>query len=467
MFALFRARSILTFSALISLLLSACSPDTEITETAATLETQAGLYAFENVNVIPMDREHVLNNQTVVVRDGRIESVQPAGHGLPEGATLIDGSGRYLMPGLAEMHGHVPGDDNPQYVEDTLFLYISNGVTLVRGMAGSPSHIELRQRLLEGELDGPTLYAAGPWLGPHNAGSEEQTRATVREHYEAGFDLLKVGNLPADQYPIMVEEAQSLGIPFAGHIPPGVSLEQALKAGQDSIDHLDRYVEFLAAENVDSSITDTGFFGSALVEDVDMNRLPDAVTLTLEAGTWNVPTLSLVEHLASEEDPESMARWPEMRYLPDDVVNGWVQAKHDFQQREDFQPEAAQRLVEIRQEILMALHDGGAPIVLGSDAPQFFNVPGFSIHHELAMMVAAGMTPYEVLVTGTRNAAQYFDAADESGLVAPGHRADLILLDANPLQDISAVQQRAGVMVRGKWFSESDIQSRLEEIAGR
>src|SRR5690625_2237197 len=122
MFALFRARSILTFSALTSLLLSACSPDTEITETAPTLETQAGLYAFENVNVIPMDREHVLNNQTVVVRDGHIESIQPAGHGLPEGATLIDGSGQYLMPGLAEMHGHVPGGDNSQYVEDTLFL---------------------------------------------------------------------------------------------------------------------------------------------------------------------------------------------------------------------------------------------------------------------------------------------------------------------------------------------------------
>lgn len=465
--AIYRARSLLVFSAFISLLLSACSPDTEITETSPTLETQPGLYAFENVNVIPMDQEQVLHNHTVVVRDGRIESIQPAGHGLPQGVNLIDGSDRYLMPGLAEMHGHVPGDDNPQYVEDTLFLYISNGVTLVRGMAGSPSHIELRERLLEGELDGPTLYAAGPWLGPHNAGSEEQTRATVREHQQAGFDLLKVGNLPADQYPHMAEEAQSLGIPFAGHIPPGVPLEQALEAGQISIDHLDRYVEFLAAENVDPSVSDTGFFGSALVEQVDMSRLPEAVQLTVQAGTWNVPTLSLVEHLASEESPESMAEWPEMRYLPEDVINGWVGAKHDFQQREDFQPDAAQRLVELRQEILMALHQGGAPIVLGSDAPQFFNVPGFSIHHELAMMVAAGMTPYEVLVTGTRNAALYFDAADDFGLVTPGHRADLILLDANPLQDIGAVQQRAGVMVRGKWFSESEIQSRLEEIAGR
>src|SRR5690625_7374846 len=149
MFALFRARSILTFSALTSLLLSACSPATGSTEPAPTLEPQAGLYAFENVNVTPMDREHVLNNQPVFVRDGHIESIQPAGHGLPEGATLIDGSGRYLMPGLAEMHGHVPGGDNSQYVEDALVLYISNGVTLSRGMAGRPFHILRRQRVLE------------------------------------------------------------------------------------------------------------------------------------------------------------------------------------------------------------------------------------------------------------------------------------------------------------------------------
>jgi imidazolonepropionase-like amidohydrolase len=452
-------RILITFTALIgSLLLSGCGPDPRV---------EPGLYAFENVNVIPMDEERVLRNHTVVVRDGRIESIQPASYDLPQGATIIEGTNRYLVPGLSEMHGHVPGGDDPQYVEDVLFLYISNGVTLVRGMAGSPYHIELREQLLKGALDGPTLYAAGPWLGPHNAGSEEQVRNTVREHHEMGFDLLKVGNLPAEHYPHMVDEAQRLGMPFGGHIPPRVPLEQALEAGQTSIDHLDRYVEFLAAENVDLSEAETGFFGSALVNQIDMDRLPEAVELTLQAGTWNAPTLSLVEHLASEESSESMAEWPEMRYLPQEVIDNWVRAKHDFQRRDDFQPEAAQRLVEVRREILMALHEADAPIVLASDAPQFFNVPGFSIHHEMAMMVAAGMTPYDVLVSGTRNPALYFDAADEFGRVEPGHRADLILLEANPLEDISLMRERAGVMVRGQWYSEQDIQSRLEEVANR
>lgn len=433
---------------------------------AREVPPEPGLYAFTQVAVLAMDRERVLENQTVVVRAGRIESIDPGGKA-PAGATIIDGAGLYLMPGLAEMHGHVPGGSNPQYAEDVLFLYISNGVTLVRGMAGDPYHIELRQRLASGDLDGPTLFAASPWIGHHNAGSEAQTRRTVRDYHEQGFDLLKSGSPSPSNYGHMADEANRLGIPFAGHIPGGVTLERALAAGQASIDHLDRYVEFLVGEEADLAGRQSGFFGSGLIDLVDMERIPAAVDMTREAGTWNVPTLSLVEHLASDEAPEDMIQWPEMRYLPDNVLAGWVESKHNFQARDDFQPEAAQRLVEVRRQLLKALYDGGAPIALGSDAPQFFNVPGFSIHREMAMMVAAGLSPYEVLVTGTRNPAQYFGTPEDFGQVAPGHRADLILLERNPLEDIGRMRERVGVMVRGQWFAESEIQERLEAIARR
>ncbi|MGO1720589.1 MAG: amidohydrolase family protein, partial [Luteimonas sp.] len=182
-------------------------------------------------------------------------------------------------------------------------------------------------------------------------------------------------------------------------------------------------------------------------------------------GTWNVPTLSLVEHLASDTPAEEMIAWPEMRYMPQQVREGWVRSKHQFQAREDFQPEAAQALVELRQELTRALHAAGAPIALGSDAPQFFNVPGFSIHHELRMMVATGLTPYEVLATGTREPARYFGTPDAFGTIEPGRRADLILLEANPLDDVANVQRRAGVMVRGQWLPEEQIQARLDAIA--
>lgn len=425
-------------------------------------EPEEGVYAITDVTVIPMDREEVLERHTVIIRDGRIMEVGPSDQtSLPAGAEQIDGSGKYLIPGLAEMHGHIPGPDNPQYAEDVLFLYISNGVTTVRNMAGHPYHLELRERIDRGELPGPAIFAAGPWLGGNISGPEDADRV-VREQAAAGFDLLKLGSISLDSYRQMAETARETGIPFGGHIPASVGLEVALEEGQASIDHLDRYVEFLAQES-----SGGGFFGSGLVDQADLGRIPEAVERTIEAGTWNVPTLSLVEHLASPEPAEEMAEWPEMRYMPANVVEGWVESKHNYQAREDFQPDATQELVRIRQQLTKALNDAGAPIALGSDAPQFFNVPGFSIHHELVMMVAAGLTPYEVLVTGTRNPAHYFNTPEEFGTIESGKRADLILLRSNPLEDISHVRERDGVMVRGVWYPEDEIEERLEQIAER
>jgi imidazolonepropionase-like amidohydrolase len=424
--------------------------------------------AFVNVNVIPMDREHVAGGQTVVVRDGRIAAVGPADQiEVPAGATRVDGAGHYLMPGLAEMHGHIPGPQNPGYAENVLFLYVSNGVTTVRGMAGHPYHLELRERVASGELLGPTIYAAGPGFGGNNAGTPEAAERLVREQHAAGYDLLKVFGPPRDAYARMASTAHELGIPFAGHVSADVGLEGALEHRQASIDHLDRYVEFLVRDGADTEGRSAGFFGSGLVDLVDLAKIPIAAEATREAGVWNVPTLSLVENLASPETPEQMAELPEMRYLPAQQISDWVQAKHNFQAREDFQPAAAQRLVEIRRQLTRALHDAGAPLALGSDAPQFFNVPGFSIHPEMEMMVAAGLTPYEVLATGTRNPAVILGTPEDFGTVEVGRRADLILLQANPLEDIANARRRAGVMVRGNWLPEAEIQQRLDAVAAQ
>lgn len=265
----------------------------------------------------------------------------------------------------------------------------------------------------------------------------------------------------------MARTAHALGIPFAGHIPEGVPLDTALDARQASIDHFDRYVEFLVPGDAEVRSRSAGFFGSGWVDAVDAARIPEAVQRTIDAGTWNVPTLSLVEHLASPESAADMIAWPEMRYMPQSVRDGWVRAKGEFGAREDFQPAAAQRLVEVRRQLLKALHDRGAPIALGSDAPQFFNVPGFSIHHEMRMMTAAGLTPYEVLATGTTAPARYMGTPGEFGVVAPGARADLVLLEADPRQDIGHFKARAGVMVRGRWWPADEIRGRLDAIAAR
>ncbi len=429
-------------------------------------EEDSDAIAFVDVNVIPMNEEGITEQQIVIIRNGRIDEVGAASQiELSEDVTRVDGSGRYLIPGLTEMHAHVPGSDDMEYLQNVLYLYISNGVTTIRNMAGQQYHIELRDQISNGEIPGPTMYTASPWLGDNNVPTPDDAEKIVGKYHEAGFDLLKIGSISPEAYDRMAAEANELGIPFAGHIPEGVGLERALEVGQKSIDHFDRYVEFLVPEDEDIENRDSGFFGSGIVELADTNRIQEAVERTIEAGTWNVPTLSLVEHLASAVPGEKMIQRSEMQYMPQDVLDGWVEAKNNFDESDNFQPEAAERLVEIRRHLLRSLHDAGAPIALGSDAPQFFNVPGFSIHHEMRMMVDAGLSPYEVLVTGTRNPAVYFDESDEFGTVEVGRRADLILLEANPLEDIANMERRAGVMVRGKWMPESEIQQRLDEIS--
>jgi len=424
-----------------------------------------GTFAFVDVDVLPMDRDVRLSSQTVVVRDGHITAVGPRDEiEVPGDATRIDGEGRVLMPGLAEFHGHVPGGDDPVYVQDTLDLYLANGVTLVRNMSGDVSHPELRARIERGEVNGPTMVVASPWL---RSGNADEAAREVRGHHAAGFDLVKIGSVPPEAYPRMAETAHAVGIPFAGHIPDGVPLDVALDAKQASIDHFDRYVEFLVPPGTETGDREAGWFGSGWVQWVDTGRIDEAVARTRAAGTWNVPTLTLVEHMASSETPEAMLQWPEMRYMPVSERERWRRAKHEYAKRETFQPDAAQALVTLRRELLKALHDGDAPVVLGSDAPQFFNVPGFSIHREMAMMQASGLTPYEVLVTGTRNAALALGTPDAFGTVEVGRRADLVLLADDPREDLSHAQAPLGVMARGRWWPREALDARLAEIAER
>jgi len=413
-----------------------------------------GITAFVGVNVIPMDRDTVLRDRTVIVRDGRIASIGERKE-IPSGATLVQGAGKYLMPALAEMHAHIPGGNAPDAViERTLFLYVANGLGTIRGMLGHPRHLEYRERAAKGEVLGPRIYTSGPSLNGNSVPTTEAAITAVESQKKAGYDLLKIHpGIQRDVFDALAARAHEIEIPFAGHVPLDVGLHRALEARYRSIDHLDGYLEAMA-KNAASQ-----FFGVNLVNELDDSRIPALVAATKKAGTWMVPTQILMENLMNDEDPAQMAKRPEIRYAPNPgEVQKWIAQKQMFLEKVPAADRA--RFIAVRRRLLKALHDGGVPFALGSDAPQWWNVPGFSVHRELQSLVDAGLTPYEALRTGTVNVATYFGEAD-AGSVAEGKRADLILLDANPLEHISNSSRIAGVVINGRWLAKDEIEKRL------
>ncbi len=410
--------------------------------------------AITNVNVLPMDSERILSDHTVLVRDGRIHSLGPtANFAVPSDATVVDGEGGYLFPGLAEMHGHIPQpDSNPQYVEDLLFLYVANGITTVRGMQGSPGQLELADRVASGEIIGPTLYLAGPAFSGGSIDSPEQAEARVRQQKAEGWHLLKVlPGLSREEYDAMARTANEVNIPFAGHVPGDVGLIHAIEMGQETFDHVDGFLELLSAES-----------GSP-----DPAALENIAFLTRESGAWIVPTMAVWEVLLGALDSTVVEGYEELRYLPPNVRNQWIQSHRNRLSNPDLDREHASRVASTRIGILRALNEAGVPILLGTDSPQQFSVPGFSTRHEFERMTAAGMTPYEILRSGSFNVGRYFRQHDAFGVITPGMRADLVLSRNNPLENITHAMDPEGVMVRGRWFARADIDAGLDAIARR
>jgi hypothetical protein len=432
---------------------------------AAASSAPAQTIAFENVNVIPMDRERVLERQTVVVRDGRIAQVGPAASiKAPSGAVRIDGTGKYLIPGLAELHGHLTAAYLPEDARaDMLFLYVANGITTVRAMLGNPQALTTRDAVASGKLLGPKLYVAGPALNGKIAPTPEEGERIVREQKQAGYDVVKLlGGMPLPVYQNVMRTAHAVKIDVAGHVPGEVGVGAALEARQRSIDHLDNYIASLKLA------PDTS-------REEEDRRIAELAQLTAKSGTWSVPTMYLWDLFHNADTGEAIrTSLPEVRYMPHSMVAQWVKSKNGRLRPPNDTPsgvggfgQTGVRVIELRRNIFKALKAANAPIALGTDSPQMFSVPGFSIHRELKLMVDLGFTPYEAIESGTLKVAQYFGTVSETGTIAVGKRADLILLNDNPLQNISNTERRAGVMVNGRWLSEKEIQERLEQIAAR
>jgi imidazolonepropionase-like amidohydrolase len=424
--------------------------------------------AFVNVTVIPMDRERTIPRQTVVVRGNRIVAIGPTDRvRVPAGSAKVDGRGKFLIPGLAEMHAHIPGGDAPDsVVQRTLFLYVSGGITTIRGMLGHPRHLDLRARAARNELLSPTIYTSGPSLNGNSVPTPGSAARIVAEQKAAGYDFLKIHpGIAGEVFDTLAATARRLGIRFAGHVPLDVGLARALETGYASIDHLDGYVEAMVRDGSPVPASESQFFGLNLGEYLDESKLPALVEATRDARVWNVATEVLMENLMPGEGVEALERRPEMRYVSSGTVAKWAETKKSFLRETGSSEESARRVLQVRRKLIKALHAGGAGLLLGSDAPQIYNVPGFSVHRELAALVAAGLTPYQALETGTRNVAVFFGTLPTSGTIGVGKRADLVLLDANPLLDVGNTTRRAGVMLRGRWLPRTEIETRLAAIA--
>jgi imidazolonepropionase-like amidohydrolase len=430
----------------------------------ASVTAQNASVAFVNVNVVPMDREIVLRNQTVVIRGDTIAELGAAADiDVPDGATRIDGSGKYLMPGLTEMHAHLIGDD-VALNERILLLNVAKGITTVRGMLGHPSHLALRDRVRKGELLGPTIYTSGPSFNGNTVPDEATARQRVEEQKAAGYDFLKIHpGVERGPFDALAETAKRLKMPFAGHVPVAVGLDHALETGYATIDHLDGYVEALVEDGAPVDRSQPGFFGLAFVDHLDQSRIPALVARTKAAGVWNVPTQVLMTSFMSAESTASLAARPEMRHLPKAMVDQWAKQRTDFLAGPGSIPlEKRQHFFEVRRRIIKALDDADAGVLLGADTPQVMQVPGFATHDELAALVEAGLSPYRALRAGTVNVATFFGTEDRTGTVGTGKEASLILTDGNPLDDVANAERIVGVVVRGDFHRAQELVGWLE-----
>lgn len=430
------------------------------------VRSSASSIAFVDVNIVRPENARIDHHQTVVISGKKITAVGPTAHlQLPPGAQRIDARGAYLVAGLAEMHAHVPHQPaSDEYLQDILFLWAANGITTIRGMNGEPSHLELRDRLERQEILGPRLFTAGPPFIGKKIKTAEEARKLVIEQHEAGYDFIKVHmGISRTVYDAIVTTSADREIPFVGHVTAEVGLLWALEVGQPTIDHLDAYWPALVGDDADVAGVDYGLLGAPLTPFIDEAKFQALAEATRDASVWNVPTLSMAEKFALPID--AAAEEHGLKYMPYRTVNGWISAANGFQRNVD--PEAAAVFLSYRKKFVKALHAAGAGLLLGADAPQILNVPGFSIHRELQLLVEAGLTPAEALTTGTTNPARFLGKQETFGQISEGLDADLVLTAGNPLENIAALRKPLGVMLRGTWISREEIQSRLRLIADK
>ncbi len=422
---------------------------------------------IEHVHVVDVVRGETLADRQIAIDSGRILMIAEAVPDPNTYASRIDGQGAYAVPGLTEMHAHIPSPPATEaQIEETLFLYLANGITTIRGMLGHPYHLELRAKQEAGDLLSPRIFTSSPSLNGNTVPSPADAARLVAQYASEGYDFLKIHpGIQRDVFDTLVKTAREVGIPFAGHVPVQVGIRHALESGYATIDHVDGYLEGLVPEEAGVNPEENGFFGYNFTPLADTTRIASLVGLTREQQVWIVPTQSLFERWFAPTDADSLLAEPEMRFMAAETLQNWKNSHGQYLADPAWSPQQWQTFDALRRQLIYRLYKDGHGLLLGSDAPQVFNVPGFSIHHEMDAMRRAGIPPEDILRMGTLYPARFFGLEDRSGSLEAGKEASLLLVGGNPLQDPTALRAVKGVMLRGRWLPRETLDIRLKEIA--
>ena len=407
----------------------------------------ADTVVFRNVSVIAMTSPNVLEKQSVVIKDGRIASISKDAE-VPKDATVIDGSGKFLIPGLADMHVHIPAvEAKGGLMQDVLTMLVANGVTAARGMWGVNGQLDVRNRARLGQIVSPSLFLAGPPFSKTTVGGPDEVADRVRTQKQEGWDLLKVHDgLTIEQYDALAKTARAVKMRFGGHVPVAVPLPHAIEMGQETIEHMDPF---------------TVYFQSSKGP-IDQKKLAEIAQQLEEAGVWVVPTQAVAEITFGVTPLDALKAYDEVKYSPQAAVDVWSKS---YEQRVTMIPRnQATNVVNNNRLIIRALSEAGVGLLLGTDALEQFTEPGFAVRREMESLRRAGLTPYQILRTATVNPARYLGQQDSIGTIEEGKRADLVLLDASPLADVANVSKIRGVMVGGRWYNREQLDEALKKV---